>query len=71
MKVTLRDLRKQANKTCAEVAEALNVTVSAVSNYEKGIRSICLEQVKPLANLYGVTVEEIIDAAINSINYAE
>lgn len=71
MKTTLKDLRQQAKKTSAEVAEVLNVTVSAVSNYEKGIRSISVEQIKPLSNLYGVTVEEIIDATINSINNAE
>ena len=59
---TLRDLRKQAGKTCAEVAETLGVTTSAVRNYEQGIRKICVEQIVPLADLYEVFVVDIIDA---------
>ena len=63
---TLRDLRLQNKKTCAEVAQALNVTKNAVSNYESGIRNISLEQVVTLARLYDCSEREIIDAALNS-----
>lgn len=66
MSETLRDLRLQNKKTCAEVAQALNVTKNAVSNYESGIRNISLEQIIRLANLYGCSEREIIDAALNS-----
>lgn len=66
MAETLRDLRLQNKKTCAEVAQALNVTKNAVSNYESGIRNISLEQIIGLANLYGCSEREIIDAALNS-----
>ncbi len=63
---TLKDLRLQNKKTCAEVAQALNVTKNAVSNYESGIRNISLEQVVALARLYDCSEREIIDAALNS-----
>lgn len=66
MSETLRDLRLQNKKTCAEVAQALNVTKNAVSNYESGIRNISLEQVVALARLYDCSEREIIDAALNS-----
>lgn len=66
MSETLRDLRLQNKKTCAEVAQALNVTKNAVSNYESGIRNISLEQVVTLARLYDCSEREIIDAALNS-----
>lgn len=66
MSETLKDLRLQNKKTCAEVAQALNVTKNAVSNYESGIRNISLEQVVTLARLYDCSEREIIDAALNS-----
>lgn len=64
---TLRDLRKQSGKSCAEVAQELGVTTAAVRNYEQGIRTISIEKIKPLANLYDVSVEEIIDSQINTL----
>lgn len=63
---TLRDLRKQNGKTCAEVAQALGVTDRAIYNYEKGIRYINIEQVIILAEMYGITEREVIDAQLNS-----
>lgn len=64
---TLRDLRKQAGKTLAEVANVLNVGVHAVYNYENGSRCINIHQVMPLSFLYDVTAEEIIEAQTASI----
>lgn len=63
---TLRDLRLQSKKTCAEVAQALGVTANAISNYECGIRRISLEQILILAKLYDVSAEEVIQAQISS-----
>lgn len=64
--MTLKDLRLQSGKTAAEVAGELGVGSNAVSNYECGIRRISLEQVLKLAKLYDVSVEEIINAQLNS-----
>ncbi len=67
--MTLRDLREENYKSRAEVAAALGVTLSAVSNYEKGWRRIGLEQVLILAKLYDCSAEEIIESQLNSCQY--
>lgn len=64
MKPTLKDLREQAGKTCAEVAKLLNVSIQAISHYENGIRRINIEQIQPLAEFYNVSSDEIIDASL-------
>lgn len=66
--MTLKQLRKQSKKTAAEVATALGVTPNAVTNYECGIRSIGLEQVLKLAELFDVSEREIILAQLQSID---
>ena len=63
---TLKDLRIQSKKTCAEVAQELGVTIQAMYRYEKGTRRISLEQVVILANLYDVSEKEVIQAQLNS-----
>lgn len=69
--MTLRELRLQNEKTAAEVATVLGVTDSAVSNYEHGRRSIDLEQVLKLSNLYNCSAEEVIDAQLKSIRESD
>lgn len=66
-KTTLRDLREQNGMTRAEVAKALGVSYQAISNYEAGRRSISVEQIIPLAELYDCNVEEIIMAQLESV----
>ena len=68
MQETLRDLRLQNKKTCAEVAQALGVTLRAYSRYEQGTRRINLEQVLVLSELYDCSEREIIEAQLNSSN---
>lgn len=63
---SLRDLREQNGKSRAEVATALGVVSSAITNYEKGYRRISLEQVLTLAELYDCSAEEVIEAQLNS-----
>ena len=63
---TLRDLRKQAGKSCAEVAAQLNITPQALYRYERGAREINLEQVVQLAKVYDVTIEDVVCAQLNS-----
>lgn len=64
---SLRDLRKVSEKTLAEVANVLNVSEAAVCQYEKGTRQISIQQVVPLARLYGVSADDIITAQLISI----
>lgn len=67
MSESLRDLRKASEKTLAEVANVLNVSEAAVCQYEKGTRQISIQQVVPLARLYGVSAEDIVTAQLISI----
>lgn len=66
MQETLKELRLQAKKTCAEVAQALGLTDRAIYNYESGIRQINISQVLILAELYDVSEKEVIQAQLNS-----
>lgn len=62
MSESLRDLRKASEKTLAEVARALHVTIQTVCRYENGKRRLNIDQVIPLARLYHVSAEDIIAA---------
>ncbi|MDE7330287.1 MAG: helix-turn-helix domain-containing protein [Clostridia bacterium] len=71
MKTTLKQLREENKKSRAEVAAALEVTVSALGNYEQGSRRIDIEQVLVLSELFMVTAEEIIYAQLSSCQNAQ
>ena len=64
--MTLRQLREQSKKSRAEVASALGVTVQAVARYETGQRTVSLEQVLILADIFDETADEIIRAQLSS-----
>ena len=49
----------RGNRTQREVAISTGLTVSAISNYEQGIRNPSPENMKKLADYYGKTVDEI------------
>ena len=53
-------LRKKAGLTQAELASRLNVTDKAISKWENGGAEPGIENLKALANLYGVTVDELV-----------
>lgn len=64
--MTLREMREQSKKSRAEVAAALGVSVTAVSNYENGHRQISLSSVLTLSQLFDESAEDIILAQLNS-----
>ena len=66
--MTLKELRKQNKKTVAEVAKVLGIARSTFSNYEQGTRTIDIQHIMPLSNLYDCSAEDIIVAQINSLN---
>ncbi|MBO5046732.1 MAG: helix-turn-helix transcriptional regulator [Clostridia bacterium] len=66
--MTLRELRKEKEKTVAEIATALNTTIRAVYNYENGWRRIALEHVLILSEIYNVSAETVIRAQLESAN---
>ena len=65
-KETLKKLREVSGKSCAEVAEALNVRKQMMYRYEQGKSWISIEQVLVLAKLYDVSAEDVINAQLNS-----
>ena len=58
----LRRLRGEAQMTQAEVAEKLNVTRQTISSYESGRTQPDVEMLKHLAEIYGVSLEELLRA---------
>lgn len=62
----LKDLRIQSNKSRKDAADILGVTIRAVAHYEAGRRRLAIDQILPLAQLYDVTAEELIESALNS-----
>ena len=56
----LNQLRKQQNKSQAEVAKYLELTVAAYQNYEAGRREANYETLVRLADFYGVTTDYIL-----------
>ena len=56
----LRRFRAGCHMTQAEVAEQLHITRRAVSSYESGRTEPNLETLKRLAEIYGVSLEELL-----------
>jgi transcriptional regulator with XRE-family HTH domain len=53
-------LRKQKNVTQAQLAERLGVSQQTIQSYEVGRRRIQVDSLPPLAEMLGVSVEELI-----------
>ena len=66
--MTLRELRLQAGKSAVEAAKELSVTVSAYAHYEQGVRRLNIEQIRPLAKLYEAGIDDVIEAAVKTLN---
>ena len=68
----IASLRKENNMTQQELAEKLNVTDRAISNWERGRRLPDISLLKELSNLFGVTIDEVISGRkINKNEKAE
>lgn len=57
---TITQLRKEKGLTQSDVAKKLNVSPQAVSKWENGDSMPDLSLLLPLAELYGVTVDELL-----------
>lgn len=57
----VRELRKERDMTLKEMGERLGVGEMAVSNYETGRRQPSLETVKRIADIFGVTVDYLLE----------
>jgi transcriptional regulator with XRE-family HTH domain len=58
----LRRLRTARDLTLAQVGEETGLSVSTLSRLESGGRRATLELLLPLARVYGVTLDELVDA---------
>ena len=56
----IKELRVDKDLSQKELADILNVTRSAYSNYENGIRDIPVDILSRLADFYGTSVDYII-----------
>jgi transcriptional regulator with XRE-family HTH domain len=64
----LRELRKKAGLTCADVARALGTSIAKVSRMETGARGLYVDDVAAMLGLYHVPArrrEEILDLVRN------
>lgn len=59
-------LRKQRGMTQLELAEKLNVSRQAVSRWESGAATPSAENMIALAQLYGVSLDELMDSGLKS-----
>jgi transcriptional regulator with XRE-family HTH domain len=57
----IRDLREDSDKTQREISRQLNISQRAYSYYERGQRMIPLDVLASLADLYGVSVDYLLE----------
>jgi transcriptional regulator with XRE-family HTH domain len=58
----LKQLRARRDITLSELAEQTGISISTLSRLEAGLRRPTLEQLLPLARVYGVSLDELVDA---------
>ncbi|MEZ5211914.1 MULTISPECIES: helix-turn-helix domain-containing protein [unclassified Gordonia (in: high G+C Gram-positive bacteria)] len=58
----LKQLRSRRDVTLTDLAEQTGISASTLSRLESGLRRPTLEQLLPLARVYGVTLDELVDA---------
>ena len=59
MAITMKAARVNANLTQTEAANALNISKNTLVNYETGKSVPKIDVAKRMANLYGLTVNDI------------
>ncbi|HXH78280.1 XRE family transcriptional regulator [Nocardioides sp.] len=58
----LKALRQRRDITLSDLSTETGISVSTLSRLETGLRRPTLEQLLPLAQSYGVTLDELVDA---------
>lgn len=56
----IADLRKEANLTQRQLAEAINVTQASVSRWEKNQRSIIGSNLIKISTYFNISVDELL-----------
>ena len=57
---TISDLRKSHNMTQLELADKLNISFQAVSNWERGISMPDIAKLPELANLLDTSIDDLL-----------
>jgi transcriptional regulator with XRE-family HTH domain len=65
----IRDLREDHDLTQEELSKMLNITQRTYSYYETGGRSIPIEIICDLANIYHTSTDYILDLTDNKNHY--
>jgi transcriptional regulator with XRE-family HTH domain len=58
----LKQLRQRRDVTLSELSDETGISTSTLSRLEAGLRRPTLEQLLPLAQAHGVTLDELVDA---------
>ena len=71
--LTLKKLRERAGLTQRQLADALDVTVTTISSWERGVKkpSLSFAQVQNVIETLGCTLEELVEATTPSDHEAE
>ena len=67
----LQDLREQRGLTQQKVADALHLSYSTISHYEKGITIPPTEVIFRLASFYNVSTDYILNRCVSKIDYTK
>lgn len=60
MLTILKKLRKQKNMTQRELAEALHISQTSVSKYERGESEPDLAMLIEISDFFGITIDEFV-----------
>ena len=60
MLTMLKKYRKQKNLTQRELADALHISQTSVSKYERGESEPDLDMIIQMADFFGVTIDEFV-----------
>ena len=60
--MTLKEMRRAASLTQVNAAAAMGVSQAALGAWERGEARPTLDKLKPMAGLYGVSLEALVDA---------
>ncbi len=69
--ITLRQLRTDRKLRQVNVARQIGVTSGALSQYESGKRPLPIAYARPLAEILGYSVDEVVAAAEASVRANE
>jgi len=58
--IRIKNARKDAKLTQAEVAQRLGITYQAISNYERGVTRIDTDTLLKLCSIYGISINSIV-----------